>query len=213
MNIQMLEPAVEQANASMVLLHGLGADGGDLLPVARALGLPDVRFILPDAPVQPVSLNNGYPMRSWFDLYGGEFPLRQDNAGLLSARATVQALVEQEISRGIPPHRILLGGFSQGGALALFSGLTLNYPFAGVIGLSTWLPEMEHVPEHPPAVWLAHGLYDSILPLATSQASYAAWPELASSLHTWPMDHEICAEEIEMLGKWIAARLAAQPAT
>lgn len=213
MNIQTLEPGAHQASASMVLLHGLGADGRDLLPVAQALNLPEVRFILPDAPIQPVSLNNGYPMRSWFDLYGGTAPRRQDDAGLLSARAMVQGLVEQEINRGIAPNRILLGGFSQGGALALFSGLTLNYPFAGVVGLSTWLPDVAHKPDHLPAVWLAHGLYDSILPLAASQASYAHWPELTSNLHTWPMDHEICAEEIEMLGTWIASRLAGQPAT
>lgn len=195
-----------RATASMLLLHGLGANGQDLLPLARALDLPSVRFILPDAPVQPVSLNKGYPMRSWFDLYADDFPRRQDEAGLLAARDSVQSLVEREMQRGIKAERILLGGFSQGGALALFSGLTLAYPFAGIAGLSTWLPAVEEKPIHPPAIWLAHGRHDSILPLAVSEASYG--PELARQINIWPMDHEICTEEIAALRRWIAVRLA-----
>ncbi len=204
-----LEWSAGRPDASVLLLHGLGADGHDLLPIAQALEIEHVRFVLPDAPVRPISMYDGYPMRAWFDLTHTDGDMQQDDAGLRAAREQVSHWIRRETERGVAVQRIALAGFSQGAALALYSGLTLGLPLAGIAALSGWLPHL--VPSAPAVpVWAAHGSEDPVVPLAWSQASYAAQPQLGITPHLWPMRHEICAEEIGALRTWLQQKLRGQ---
>ena len=191
-----------QPEATLILLHGLGASGDDLYGLAEALQLENVRFLLPDAPLRPISMYEGYPMRAWFDLAGLDAGAQQDSFGLDQARAQVAAWIARENRRGIATPRIALAGFSQGAALALYSGLTLNLPLAGVAGLSGWLPRLTPA-TITPSVWTAHGEWDTVVPLSLSLASYAQQPQLGITPHVWPIGHEICAEEIVALRDWL----------
>src|SRR5690606_29799455 len=165
---------------SIIWLHGLGADGHDFEPIVPELqhpGLPALRFIFPHAPVRPVTLNQGMPMRAWYDLYGLDRDAREDIDGLRAARHAVTELIEQENRRGIPAERIVLAGFSQGCATALYTGLRHAEPLAGLIGLSGYLPLRNTLPaERHPAnaatpVFMAHGTMDMVVPMAYAETS------------------------------------------
>lgn len=201
-----LEILVGTARSSIIFLHGLGADGADIAPVAEALQLRDVRFILPHAPSRPVTINNGYVMPAWYDIRQPDIRSDQDEAGFRESRATVADLIQQEIARNIPSTRIVLAGFSQGGAVALYSGLTLGIPLAGIAGLSTYLPQLT-MGENIPPVWIAHGTEDNVVPLAANQASFSGFPTNNLSTQLYPMGHEISLDEIADLRNWLVARL------
>jgi phospholipase/carboxylesterase len=205
--------------ACIIVLHGLGADGSDFLPIARELDLSSVgptRFVFPHAPVRPVTVNGGYPMRAWYDVLGTDLVQREDEAGLRASSVEVQALLDREMGRGIAPARTVLMGFSQGCALTLLTGLRAPQRLAGLVGLSGYLPlagttALERNPANGNmSLFLAHGRFDPIVPLARGQASRDALIALGYPVqwHEYPMEHSVCPEEIEDLNGWLVQVLA-----
>ena len=206
--------------ASVIVLHGLGADGNDFVPVARQLDLSDhgdVRFVFPHAPVIPVTINGGHQMRAWYDILGADLLQREDAAGLRSSLAQVEALIQREKSRGIPAGRIVLAGFSQGCALALLTGLRHAEKLCGIVGMSGYLPlaattaAERHAANTATPIFLAHGRMDPVVPLARAVASRDALEALGYTVawHEYPMAHSVCMEEIGDLNRWLLAALAA----
>jgi phospholipase/carboxylesterase len=214
-----LLPAVEiepagPADASVVLMHGLGADGHDFETLVFELRLPAasaIRWVFPHAPIRPVTLNGGMPMRAWFDIFGLDRRSREDEAGIRASAESVQALVQREKERGIPAGRIVLAGFSQGGAIALHVALREPEPLAGVLALSTYLPLRSTLPgEIHPAnatvpLFLAHGTADPIVPLTVAESSRETLLAngFAVEWHTYPMPHSLCAEEVADIREWL----------
>lgn len=205
--------------ASVIWLHGLGADGHDFVPIVPQLRLPPaaaVRFIFPHAPVRPVTLNGGLPMRAWYDIRELSTAGRQDDAGTRASAARVDQLVRREIERGVAPARIVIAGFSQGGAVALHAALRHPVRLAGVMALSTYLPLHESVASEASAanrdvpILMCHGLYDPVLPLGLGEASRDVLLRLAYPVEwkTYPMQHEVCRAEIGDISAWLTARLA-----
>lgn len=210
---------------TVLWLHGLGADGHDFAPIVPELvrrDWPALRFVFPHAPVRAVTINNGMRMRAWYDILNFDFDAlhagnRADEAGVAESVAQVEALIAREGERGIPPHRIVLVGFSQGGAITLAAGLRRAVPLAGLAGLSTYLPE---TPERAAAVlrpealaqplFLAHGQFDPVVPAAVGQRSAATMQALGfdTQWQGYPMAHQVCAEEIRDLGDWLDRRFA-----
>jgi len=210
-----LEPRAP-ARAAVVWLHGLGADGHDFVPVVGELGLPDdlpVRFVFPHAPVRPVSINAGMRMRAWYDI--APDMRRQDESGIRESARTIEALLEREQQGGVPSDRIVLAGFSQGGAITLHTGLRYPKPLAGLLALSTYLPLGDHFhgearPERRDTpVFMCHGEQDPMLPLALGRWSRDLLQQAGYDV-TWreyPMAHQVCAEEIADIGAWLRGRL------
>ena len=205
--------------ASIVVLHGLGADGSDFVPIARELDLSKVgavRYVFPHAPIRPVTINGGTRMRAWYDILGTELVRREDEAGLRASLADVQALLEHEAALGIAPARTVLMGFSQGGAIALLTGLRAPQRLAGLVGLSGYLPLAAATPAERSAanrdvpLFLAHGRFDPIVPLARGAASRDALAALGYAVewHEYPMEHSVCSEEIHDLNRWLTRVLA-----
>lgn len=207
-------------NASVIWLHGLGADGHDFAPVVQQLlqpqHLPNVRFILPHAPDMAITRNNGYVMPAWYDVYGITPVSREDDAGIQASQRTINALVQNEIDRGTPSERIVLAGFSQGGAIALHTALRYPQRLGGVLALSTYLPlHAKLASEANPAnantpIFMAHGIFDDVISLEMSQISRDL---LQSSQHlvTWheyKMAHSVCAEEIADIERFLQQVLA-----
>lgn len=203
-----------EPRASILVLHGLGASADDFVPLARELDLASVgpvRFVFPQAPQRPVTLNGGYRMPAWYDLYGADLLRREDEAGLRESQAAIEALIARERARGIPAARIVLGGFSQGCAMTLQVGLRYPERLGGLIGLSGYLPlaaklEAERHPENRDVpIFLAHGEDDGVVTLARAAASRDALLALGHAVewHSYPMDHTVCWEEIEDLGRWL----------
>lgn len=194
----------QQAQNCVILLHGLGADGYDFEPVVQMLNLPHIKFTLPHAPYRPVTLNNGYDMRAWYDIFGLQPDSPQDEAGINGMQETINSMIEAEIARGIPSHRILLAGFSQGGAIALHTATRFNQPLAGVLALSTYLPlknqlqEKQHVANKHLPIWMAHGRHDSVITLSTAQSSRQALESAGYHVewHEYEMPHSVCEEEV-----------------
>lgn len=208
-----------QPIATVIVLHGLGADGNDFVPVAQELRLDPVgpvRFVFPHAPVIPVTINGGHRMRAWYDILGADLVRREDEAGLRQSMASLEDLLDREVARGIPAERIVLAGFSQGCALALMTGLRHGKRLAGIAGLSGYLPlaastAAELHPENAGTpIFLAHGRHDDVIPLARAQASRDLLRELAFPVewHDYPMAHSVCMEEIGDLNQWLLKVLA-----
>ena len=206
--------------SSIIVLHGLGADGNDFVPVARELDLKaagPVRFVFPHAPVMPVTINGGMRMRAWYDILGTEMQGRQDEAGLRASRALVEALLVREQERGIAASRIVLAGFSQGCAMALLTGLRHGRRLAGIAGLSGYLPLADTTAAERSAanaatpVFLAHGTQDEIVLPVRGQASRDALRALGHEVewHEYPMGHSVCMQEIRDLERWLLRVLAA----
>jgi phospholipase/carboxylesterase len=208
-----------QPGATVLIMHGLGADGNDFVPIARELELAQagaVRFVFPHAPVIPVTINNGYRMRAWYDILGPGGTSREDEAGLRSSMAQVEELLEREKQRGMPAHRIVLAGFSQGSAMALMTGVRHKERLAGIAGLSGYLPLAQTTAaERSDAnaltpVFMGHGQHDEIVNIARGEASRGVLRELGYEVewHDYPMAHSVCLEEIEDLGRWLDKVLA-----
>ena len=197
--------------AAVLWLHGLGADGHDFEPIVPELGLPAaprVRFVFPHAPVQPVTINGGFRMRAWYDITNDG---RQDADGIRASQERVEALIDRETGRGVAPHRIVLAGFSQGGAIALHTGLRYPKRLAGILALSTYLPLGDtlaaeaHPANRDVPILMAHGAQDPLIPLARAAASRDALRALGYPIewHEYPMPHSVCAEEIAHIGPWL----------
>ena len=214
-----LLPHVELATGAdpagtVIWLHGLGADGNDFVPIVPELGIPSsrpVRFVFPHAPVRAVTINNGFRMRAWYDISAADLTNRADLAGVRESQSLVEALVAHETSRGVPASRIVLAGFSQGGAIALQAGLRHKERLGGIVALSTYLTLQESLAaEASPAnratpIFMGHGTEDPIVPLALAEASAKALRTHGYTVewHAWPMPHSVCAEEVQLLASFL----------
>lgn len=205
--------------ASVVILHGLGADGTDFLPLCDELDLRavgPVRCVMPRAPIRPVTLNNGHPMRAWYDIFGMNGAGGEDEAGLRASAREVHALIDREVARGVPAHRIVLAGFSQGCAMTLLAGLRHPARLAGLAGLSGYLPlaattaTERHAANADVPLLLAHGSQDDVVRPERGRASRDALQALgyAPQWHEYPMGHAVCMEEISTLNQWLLRVLA-----
>lgn len=205
--------------ASLIVLHGLGADGNDFVPVAEALDLSavgPVRYVLPHAPARPVTINGGYVMPAWYDILGIDLARREDEAGLRESRLQIETLIEAEKARGIPASRIVLAGFSQGCAMTLLTGLRHRERLAGLVGMSGYLPLAAATAAEAAAanrdvpIFLAHGLDDSVVDIGRAIASRDALQALGYPVewHEYEMEHSVCLEEIADLNRWLLRVLA-----
>ncbi|MGN0859081.1 MAG: alpha/beta hydrolase [Stenotrophomonas sp.] len=203
---------------AVIWLHGLGADGNDFAPIVPELvrkHWPAIRFVFPHAPVRAVTINGGARMRAWYDIVGMDLASRADTAGVAESIEQVNALIEREAARGIPAERIIVAGFSQGGAVALSLGLRRSQPLAGLVAMSTYLPDPDNAGKHLAAgataqpVFFAHGSADPVVPLGLGEQSMAALRMLGFAVqsHRYPMAHQVCGEEITDLADWIEQRL------
>ena len=203
---------------AVIWMHGLGADGNDFVPVVKELGLPDtlpLRFIFPHAPMRPVTINAGHVMRAWYDIIEISSNERKvDEAGIRESQHAIEALIEREISRGIPANKIVLAGFSQGGAIALQTGLRHKQALAGILALSTYLPlaatleaEATTANRNIP-IFMAHGEQDNVIPIAIAKSSFKELERLGykADWHEYPMPHSVSMEEIENIGAWLKQR-------
>jgi phospholipase/carboxylesterase len=199
---------------AVIWLHGLGADGHDFEPIVPELGLRfAVRFVFPHAPVRSVTINGGMAMRAWYDILGFDRRAREDDAGIRASAAQVAELIDREVERGMPTQRIVVAGFSQGGAIALQTALREPRTLGGVVALSTYLPLAATLAAERSAanarlpIFMAHGTSDGVLPLALGETSRRALEALgyAVAWHEYPMAHSVCLEEISALGAWLAA--------
>ena len=204
---------------AVIWLHGLGADGTDFEPVVPELGLPEtpaVRFIFPHAPYQPVTCNGGYVMRAWYDIISLARDSREiDETGLIASRQRVRSLIAAEVAGGIPAQRIILAGFSQGGAVAYLTGLTHPERLGGIVALSTYIPSPRLLRDELVAeqlevpVFAAHGDDDDVVAPELGEAARDLLRELgaAPEWRSYPMPHSVCLEEIRDLGQWLSLRL------
>ncbi|RFF77526.1 alpha/beta hydrolase [Xanthomonas campestris pv. campestris] len=205
---------------AVIWLHGLGADGSDFAPMVPELVRPQwpaLRFVFPHAPIRPITINNGVRMRGWYDIVGMDFAQRADKVGIAESVAQIEALIANEQARGIAPERILLAGFSQGGAVTLAVGLQRRVPLAGLIAMSTYLPDPAAAASQlqPGALaqplFMAHGSADPVVPYRAGEQSAQALQALGFTLewHSYPMGHQVCVEEIDALRDWMQARFTA----
>lgn len=196
-----------QPNAAIIWLHGLGADGHDFEPIVPQIvrrGERAWRFVFPNAPIRPVSINGGMPMRAWYDISGLNRGSAEDVAGFRDSQAMIQELIDREGDRGIPPRRIVLAGFSQGGAVALYTVIRCVDRVAGVMAMSGYLPlESSFKAERAPAndatpIFMAHGLADPVLPMAMGLQSrdFLKAQGYVVEWHQYPMAHAVCTEEV-----------------
>lgn len=206
------------ARAALLWLHGLGADGHDFEPLIPQLGMVEelgVRVILPHAPRRPVTINGGMVMPAWYDIPGTDFRQGQDSAGIRASELQLRTLIEREISRGIAAERILLAGFSQGGALVLHTGLRYPLPLAGILVLSAYLPLAETLQAEAAdanravPLMMAHGEQDPVVPLSLAGQSRDLLQQQGYTVawHTYTMAHAVCPEELLDIRGWLADRL------
>lgn len=219
MNNALIDPPIEietgtAPTASVIWLHGLGADGNDFVPIVPELPLPDalnIRFIFPHAPEQPVTCNGGYTMRSWYDIFSLEDFEHEDEAGLIASQQILTSLIENENRRGIPTQRIIIMGFSQGGAVALYTGLRHTQTLAGIGALSTYLPLQKtaqdeyNIKNQGTPIFMAHGHRDPVVKYEYGKKSCALLKELNYDIHweSYDMEHNVCNEEIVAIGIWL----------
>jgi phospholipase/carboxylesterase len=205
--------------ATIMLMHGLGADGSDFVSIVGELDLSavgPVRFVFPNAPIIPVTINGGYQMPAWYDISNADLTKREDEGGLRASQAALQELLAREQARGIPANRTVIAGFSQGCAMALMTGLRHSEALAGIVGLSGYLPLADttaaerNVANAATPIFLAHGLQDGVVPITRASASHDALKALGYSVdwHTYPMAHSVCMQEIADLSQWLNKVLA-----
>jgi phospholipase/carboxylesterase len=203
---------------SVIWLHGLGADGHDFAPIVPELRLPAsiaVRFVFPHATVQPVTINGGMAMRSWYDILTPQFVKREDAAGIRESEQAILALIARENARGVPSSNIVLAGFSQGCAMTLHTGIRTPFKLAGLMGLSGYLPlgDLAQAEHHSAnldtPIFLAHGTYDPVVAPERAEVSRAKLQELGYQVqwHTYPMPHSVCPEEISDISQFLQSVL------
>ncbi len=206
--------------AAVIWLHGLGADGNDfagLVPELQLTGCPPIRFVFPHAPSIPITLNGGYVMPGWYDIFGANLVDRQDDRGIQKSEWAINALIEYEVARGIPYDRIVLAGFSQGCAMALHTGLRLPHRLAGIMALSGYLPLADRFPSERHAangttpVFMAHGTQDPVVVLKRGEESRDALAALGHPVqwHTYPMPHSVHPREIADISAFLTQVLGA----
>lgn len=205
--------------ASVIWLHGLGADGNDFVPIVQELnleGCPAIRFIFPSAPVIPVTINGGYQMPAWYDILGADLIAREDSKGIRTSARQIEKLIEKEEDRGIASTNIILAGFSQGCAMVLHTGLRYPKKLGGLVALSGYLPlasslgaERSTVNTTIP-IFMAHGLMDSVVPISRAEVSRQILLSLGYSVdwHTYPMQHSVHPEEIRAIGMFLQSALS-----
>ncbi|MBD3653274.1 dienelactone hydrolase family protein [Kangiella sp.] len=200
--------------ATVIWLHGLGADGHDFEPIVPELKLPaelGVKFVFPHAPVIPVTINGGYQMRAWYDIRNADLSQREDEAGVRQSAEQVEQLIKHEIEQGIPADRIILAGFSQGGAVTLHLATRLNQKLAGIVALSTYLTIPDKLADEKSdanldtTIFMAHGQQDPVVPMQRGQFSAKVLEENGFKVQwsDYPMPHAVCLEEIQALGRYI----------
>ena len=205
------------ADAAVIWMHGLGADGYDFEPIVPQLGLDDlaIRFILPHAPSRPVTINMGNVMPAWYDITAPDLSQGQDVEGTRKSEQLIQAWIQSQLDDGIASDRIFLAGFSQGGAIAIHTGLRYPQPLGGIIALSTYLPladsvaDEKHAANHQIPIFMAHGSDDMVILLIHAQRSRDILMQLGHEVewHEYAMPHSVCPEEIEAIGGWIRGRV------
>lgn len=200
--------------ATIIWMHGLGADGWDFVPIVREIPLPEdlqLRFIFPHAPVRPVTINGGMAMRAWYDIAMTDIARLPDERGIRESQQQVEELIAREHARGVASNRIVLAGFSQGGAIALQAGLRHAEPLAGIVALSTYLTLEESLDAEASAankavpILMCHGTQDEVVPLRLAEASRTSLQAKGYDVewHAWPMPHSVCAEEVEAIAAFL----------
>jgi phospholipase/carboxylesterase len=200
--------------ATIIWMHGLGADGHDFEPIVPELGRrgePSLWFVFPHAPVRPVTLNNGYRMRAWYDIISIQRGAAQDEVGIRASHAIVEALIRRENERGIPSNKIVLAGFSQGGAMALYSGTRYPEKLAGIMGLSCYMllesrfAAERSAPNHTTSIFLGHGTQDPVVSLALGEATRRMLETQGHPVewHAYPMAHSVCPQEVADIADWL----------
>jgi phospholipase/carboxylesterase len=220
MSLECIEmQSTDNPGASLIVLHGLGADGNDFVPIAQELELSAVggaRFVFPHAPMRPVTMNGGYVMRAWYDIAGTPQARVEDESGLRASQVQIEALIAREVARGMPAQRIVLMGFSQGCAMTLLTGLRHAERLAGLVGLSGYLPLAARTAAERSAanagvpIFLAHGRDDPMIALDRATASRDALLALGYEVewHDYAMPHSVCMDEIVDLNRWLLRVLA-----
>ena len=207
-------PKIE-VTGSVIWLHGLGADGNDFVPVVRELRLPaalNLRFVFPHAPSIPVTINNGYVMPAWYDIYEMTLDRKVDVAQLRASAEQVHALIEREIERGVPSEKIVIAGFSQGGAVAYEAALSYAKPLAGVLALSTYFATHDTIVEDAAnktiPILIQHGSADPVVNEVLGQRAYRQLTDrgYAVQYESYPMEHTLCGEQVDAIGKWLTER-------
>ncbi len=217
-------PCVETETApnprhSIIWLHGLGADGNDFAPIVPELvdrAWPALRFVFPHAPVRPITINNGLPMRAWYDIHGAQIADKQDEAGIRASIVQLDELIAREAERGIAAENVILAGFSQGGAIVLAGGVRHAARLGGIVALSTYLPISAKTASERSAanaglpIFFGHGSLDNVVPQVLGEHSRDALKALGYAVqwHSYPMAHSVCMEEIVDLRAWLGARFA-----
>jgi phospholipase/carboxylesterase len=201
--------------AAVIWMHGLGADGNDFVPIVREFemaGCPPIRFVFPHASTMPVTINGGYVMRAWYDIFGADLVRREDESGIRRSAVQIEALIAREKARGLASSRIVLAGFSQGCAMTLFTGLRHAESLAGLIALSGYLPladktaaERSSVNQNTP-IFMAHGTHDGVVPIGRAEASRDALKQLGYAVqwHSYPMQHGVHPDEIDAIAAFLS---------
>jgi phospholipase/carboxylesterase len=206
------------ADACVILLHGLGASGHDFEALVPELKLPadmPVRFVFPHAPEMPVTVNGGYVMPAWYDILEMNLERKVDEPQLLASAQAIGALIDREIERGVDSRRIILAGFSQGGAVAYQTALTYSKPLAGLLAMSTYLIQSPALVPHPAnralPILIQHGQFDDVVSEILGQRSRQVLTELGyqPAYQTYPMEHQLCGEQVDDIARWLTARLSA----
>jgi phospholipase/carboxylesterase len=213
-----IKDPIKPATACVIWLHGLGADGGDFAGIVPELNLPKdhtIRFIFPHAPIRPITLNGGFEMPGWYDITSLDRNAIQDIEGIQETTREIHAMIAEQLQQGIASTKIILAGFSQGGAISLFSGLTYDKSLGGILALSTYLPiadtfrKTRHNANQNTPILMVHGTQDNIVALEFGQQSEMVLKEMGYPI-TWqayPMGHSVCKPELQLIGQWLQQRL------
>jgi phospholipase/carboxylesterase len=209
------------ATSCVIWLHGLGDSGDGFAPVVPVLKLPrdhGIRFIFPHAPEQPVTINQGYVMRSWYDIKSMDLHNRADMKGVLVSEKRVQALIQEQIDAGIPANKIILAGFSQGGVLSLFTGLRFKQSLAGILALSCYLPTADKLPEHcheankSTPLLQHHGIQDDVVPMSSGKMAFDLLQQAGynTTWKSYPIPHSVLPQQLNDISAWLQERLLSQ---